>query len=110
MPFTITQDDTSPALSSTLTDGGQPVDITGYNEVEFHMENKYQEIVINEDTTGRVSVVDAASGRVSYTFGAEDTENVGTYWAEWQVTYDSGNVETFPSGEKLKIEITEETA
>jgi hypothetical protein len=110
MTFTIVQGDTSPSLSSTLTDGKSPVDISGYNSVEIHIENKYDEVIVTDDETGRVNVVNASSGQVEYVWEQGDTDSIGTYKAEWQVTYSDGSIETFPSDGKVTIEVTEETA
>lgn len=110
MTFTIVQNDTAPPISSRLTDSGTPVDLNTENigNVRFHMENKYKEIVIDDDLTGRVNVVDPDLGEVEYVWKTGQTENIGTYRAEWQVLYDDGKIETFPSSGKVTIEIVEE--
>lgn len=111
MAFRITQGDTSPAILSSLTDDGEPVDLSSADTVRFIMEDKYEQIVVDADNnTGNVSIVDAAAGEVEYGFSAADTETVGTYKAEWEVTYDTGAVETFPTGGKITIEVFEEIA
>jgi hypothetical protein len=47
---------------------------------------------------GTGAVVDADDGTVQYVLTAEDLANpAGVYFGEWQVTYDDGAVETFPS-------------
>lgn len=107
MSFKLTQSDTSPVLGTTLRDGSMHVDITGYNEVRFHMQNEYDEVVISDNTGGRVNVVDADRGKVEYVFTEADTRQVGTYDAEWQVEYSDGTVETFPTDGYITIEILE---
>lgn len=107
MSFKLTQSDTSPVLGTTLRDGGIHVDISGYNEVRFHMQNEYEEVVINDNTSGRVNVRDASRGKVEYVFSTEDTDTVGKYYAEWQVEYGDGTVETFPTDGYIIIEILE---
>lgn len=110
MAFTITQGDTVPPLSSTLTDSGEPVDITGYQEVSFHMEDMYERIVVDDNDTGRVNVIDESTGEVEYVWSSSDTSDIGTYEAEWEVTHSDGSTETFPGNSKIIIEVTEEIA
>lgn len=108
MTFTIVQNDTAPPISSRLADGGHPVDLSDASNVRFHMENKFKETVIDDDLTGRVNIVDTLSGDVEYVFAPGDTSSIGTFKAEWQVLYDDGKIETFPSSGKVTVEITEE--
>lgn len=110
MTFKIVQGDTSPALRSTLRDNSVPVPIDGYDEVKFHVENEYDEVIIDASSTGRVNVVDPSVGDVEYAWADGDTSDVGTYYGEWQVTYGDGSNETFPSEGKIEIEIVEEIA
>lgn len=109
--FEITQSDTATSLVTTLTDSGVPVDISGYNEVRFHMVDGFDAVVIDDDTTGRVNVISDVDGEVEYVFGADDASVVGTYYAEWEVEYGDGSIETFPTSKgKIEIEIIEELA
>lgn len=110
MTFTITQNDTSPALESQLLDNNVPVDISGFNEVSFHMENKFDEVVIDDDTTGSVIVADPSLGEVEYQFDQTQTATIGTYSAHWEVEYGDGSIETFPSSGSITVEVTEEIA
>jgi hypothetical protein len=112
MTFRITQSDTSPAIVSELTDSGIPVDISGADEIRFIMEDKYKNIIIDDDLSGSVNIVDGENGEVEYIFSEEDTATAGTYKAEWEVTFDGATtgVETFPTGNKITVEIGEEIA
>lgn len=108
MTFTIGQGDTTPALSTTLVSDGSPVDISGYKEVTFLMQNKYEEVVIDENTSSAVNVTDTSNGAVEYIWQQGDTDNIGTYTAQWEVEYSTGELETFPIADnELIIEITE---
>lgn len=109
MTFRITQGDTSPTILSELNDSGDVIDLTGA-DVRFIMENKYEEVVIDDDTSGAVNIVDQTGGQVEYEFSSTDTEQVGSYRAEWEVTFPSGAVETFPTGHKIDVEIIEQIA
>lgn len=110
MVFTIVQNDTAPPISSRLTDSGSPVDLNNASNVFFHMEDEYDREVINDDLTGRVNIVDPESGDVEYVWQSGDTEKIGSYKAHWEVLYNNGEVETFPSRDKIDIEVTEEIA
>lgn len=110
MAFNITQNDTSPALISVLSDDEDPVDLTNANEVRFIMENKYQEVIIDEGLADSVNILNAEGGEVEYVFDASQTATVGTYKAEFEVEFSSGAIETFPTGDPITINISEEIA
>lgn len=110
MTFTIVQNDTAPPIESTLRDEGVPIDLTNATNVRFHMEDKYNRVVVEDDVTGRVSVTNHDLARVEYAFAPGDTTDVGDYTAEWEVVYDDGTSETFPTEDKVEIRINEETA
>lgn len=106
MGFSIVQNDTNPPISSRLTDSGEPVNLQDVSNVFFHMEDSYNRVVISDDLTGRVNIVDAASGEVEYVFNERDTNRVGEYDAEWEVLYEDGSRETFPSNKMITVNIT----
>jgi len=58
--------------------------------------------------------VSSGTGFVSYAWrtvgGTPETSEPGLYLGEWQVTYASGTVQTFPNGGYVLIEISEEVA
>lgn len=108
MTFTIVQNDTAPPISSRLADSGEPINLNDVSNIEFHMEDRFGRIVVSDDLTGRVNLVDKSAGEVEYTFTNGDLSDVGTYKAEWQVLYNNGKIETFPSSGKVEIEVTEQ--
>jgi len=101
--FQMKVDDTGPAIQSTLRDGnGVAVDVTGA-AIQFKM--KMREPVrgrggltrlvgLKVDAAG--AIVNGTGGIVNYTWIAGDTDAPGTYDAEWEVTFASGLVESFP--------------
>ena len=108
MTFRIVQNDTAPSITSQLTDGGKPIDLSTASNITFHMEDMFQRSVVSDDLTGRTNIVDPTIGKVEYTWRAEDTDTVGTYSAEWEVLYEDGKVETFPTSDnKITIEVVE---
>ena len=114
MTFTIRQNDTSPDLSSQLRDDGVPIDLTGVAEVQFHMENEFSEVVVDRSSNqGNVLFEDKEMGRVAHVWEPKDTEQVGTYRAEWQVNFGTDSNpdwETFPTEGAIIVEVTEEIA
>ena len=90
--FKIKRNDTSPAISQQLLDSdGNAVDITGAT-IKFLMARRGP-LKVN----GTATIVTAATGMVKYQWVAADTDTVGLYQIEWEVTYSGGGVETFPN-------------
>lgn len=111
MTFTITQDDNSPALLTTLSDeSGVPVDLSNAGDVRFIMQDMYERIVVDESLDGGVSIVDEDMGMVEFVFSETETRNVGGYEAEFEVRYTNGVVETFPTDGKIDIKVVEHIA
>ena len=103
--FYIKQNDTSPSLRATLQDAnGNPVDVTGAS-VQFHMRSSGSVIV-----DAVASIVTPASGIVEYSWAPADTATVGSYQAEFEVTYASGAVETFPNTGYIRVRIRDDIA
>lgn len=105
MAFTIKQNDTAPSLKATLKDGsGTVIDLTNAT-VRFHM----KAVGATTTTTDRAcSVIDATNGVVQYNWQPADTDTVGTYTAEFEVTYSDGTIETFPNDSYLTVIIRAE--
>lgn len=107
--FTIHRGDTGPAFEKSLNDSlGQPVDITGFTEVDFHMRDVDYNTVVDDDTTGAVEVVTASSGDVLYQWQAGDTDTLGSYKAEFVVTFSDGTTQTFPQQGMYDVEVQED--
>lgn len=104
MAFYIKQNDTSPTLRASLTDyNGNSINITGAT-VMLHMIDLSGTVKVNTACT----INDASGGIVDYEWVAGDTDTVGTYKAEWEVTYADSTVETFPNNGHETIVVTEE--
>lgn len=107
--FEIKRGDTAPAFEKSLNDDlGQPVDITGFTEVDFHMRDVDFNTVVDDNTAGAVSVTAAVSGDVSYQWQAGDTSDLGSYKAEFVVTFSDGTTQSFPRRGMYDVEVTED--
>lgn len=105
--FYIKQNDTSPAIQATLKDvDGNVVDLSGAT-VRFHMRKQ-------GSTTAKVdaaaTIVDDVGGVVRYNWTSANTDTVGTYQAEFEVTYTDETVETFPNATYLKVKVIDDIA
>tara|TARA_R110000823_G_scaffold139299_1_gene269048 strand:+ start:253 stop:573 length:321 start_codon:yes stop_codon:yes gene_type:complete len=106
MAFIIKQNDTSPAIQATLKDAnGSTINLNGA-VVNIHMKSVNGVLKVDEQMT----VVDADTGVVKYDWVTGDTDTVGTYYVEFQVTYADLTIETFPNDDKAVILIKPELA
>lgn len=106
MTFFIKQNDTQPRMLATLKDGdGDVIDLTDAS-VRFHMRSSAGTVV----TDAAAVIVTAASGLVRYDWSASDTQAVGTYQAEFEVTYADATIETFPNSGYIRVQIGDDIA
>ena len=104
MAFSIRQNDTSPSLQALLKDADRnPIDLTGAS-VRFHMKAVGGAVKVDAAMT----VVDQDNGVVQYDWVTGDTDTVGTYNVEFEVTYSDGAIETFPNKGNLTVNVTKE--
>lgn len=96
----IKQNDLLPEFEVNLQDGDDVnVDITG-GVVVFSMKDvKSTSLKIDKQS---VTVVTALTGRVKYSPTGTDTDTIGTYLGEFQVTI-GGKPHTFPNNEENRL-------
>jgi len=107
MSFQIKENDTTPSLRAELLNGsGDPVDLLGAT-LRFHM-RPIGSTAVSIDSPA--SIISEAGGIVQYDWVVGDTTQIGSYQAEFEVTYSDGNVETFPNNSYISIEIKDDIA
>jgi hypothetical protein len=104
--FNIKQNDTAPVIQGTAkTRAGAVIDITGAT-IRFHMNDSTGTNKV--DAAG--SVVDGPNGVMKYEWSAADTDTVGTFDGEFEVTYADSKIETFPNDGHITVVITDDLA
>jgi len=104
MAFSIKQNDTSPSLQATLKDASlNPIDLTGAT-VMFHMKSVDGTVKVDRQMT----ITNEAGGVVQYDWQSGDTDTVGTYYVEFEVTYADSSVETFPNNGNRAVSVVRE--
>jgi hypothetical protein len=99
--FSLKQHDRKPSIAATLTLDGVAVNLTGAS-VKFIMATA-------PGATPKVSatavIVNAATGQVRYDWLSANTDTVGIFDAEWEVTYSDTTKQTFPTLTYLTVNI-----
>lgn len=99
--LTVKRGDLWPPVEATLNDSAETVFALTGATVRFLMRGRDGTLVVDQAAT----IVDAATREVKYEWQAGDTNTVGSYLAEWQVTFPGAKPATFPSRSYLTIEI-----
>lgn len=101
--FHLTKGDTANNVLSTLRDSeGDVVDLSNVRDVRFEMVSvSTGEQVVDESATIGV----AKKGEVIYDWSEGDTDTQGKHHAEFEVTYITGDVQTFPNDKPLLVYI-----
>lgn len=106
MPFNIGQNDTWPPIQGTLEASGAPVDLTGAT-VRVNMKPAGGSSLTIDNATA--TILSAVDGEVEYAWQAADTSAAGSYTLEWEVTFATGKIATFPNtSDKIDVTIVAE--
>ena len=105
MTFYVKQNDTSPAMLATLQDAdGNSTDLTAAS-VRFHMRRiGIPDVIVDAPAV----IVTPSEGLVRYDWVAADTVSIGSYQAEFEVTYADASIETFPNDGYIRVEIIDD--
>lgn len=104
--YALKQNDTYPVLSATLTDQLGPVDLTTADSVKLIMKSGATTVsgtcvVVTPQTGGNI-------GKITYDWTAPDTATIGVYQLEFEVTWNVGDVETYPNDGYKELEIVDD--
>lgn len=103
--YVIKQNDLEPSFEVQLLDGTTPVDLTSAVDVLFLMKSRKTGI----KATGTMVVADQTvadnRGIVRYDWQTGDTDTVGSFNAEVQVTWPTGRPQTFPANQYVLIDV-----
>ena len=110
---TIKQNDTRPKLVVTLLENyGEvdeaPIDLTTATSVKFLMRAQDAPPSDPPKVDAAAAITTAASGLVTYTWDAADTDEAGVFEAEFEITWGDGGVETVPNGSYFTVEVVDD--
>lgn len=108
-PFQIKRGDTFPALAATLSNSAGVINLTGAT-VELILTPLSGAInpVTGLPATkvqGACTIISATLGQVQYNWGATDTSIAGNYYAEFQITYLGGGIQTVPTVGYIPVQV-----
>ena len=90
----VKQNDRRPAASTTLLRGEEVVSLVDATSVTFKMR---PQTGVTKKVDSVANIMDATGGQVEYRWVLGDTDTVGTFLAEWEVVWNDGTPETFPT-------------
>lgn len=108
--FTIKQNDTGEDISALLNDSNNTTFSLSGATVVFNMRSRTTDVVkINRASA---TIVDASTRQVKYIWNVVDTDTVDEYEAEFEVTFATGKIITFPNSlaNRLLIHIVDDIA
>ena len=94
MSLNFVQGDTAPDIRSVLADEDDPSVVVALDEVtgvRFQMRRSDDR---RYTVNAAAEVLDAPSGLVSYSWGANDLAVPGTYLYQWELTWIGGRIQT----------------
>jgi hypothetical protein len=105
--FTIKRGDRLPSIEAVLKDAANTIaDLSGVGvSVRFLMTARDAGVA---PLNAPAVIVNGAAGRVRYDWQVGDTQTVGVYYAEFEVTFLSGKKETFPNARHLVVLVEED--
>ncbi|MHA1481848.1 MAG: hypothetical protein ACTSQA_00235 [Candidatus Heimdallarchaeaceae archaeon] len=103
--FRIKKNDTKPYLAVVLKEAdGTVIDLTDAT-VQFNLGNSSYKNV----HSASADITDASAGEVEYRWdGTSDTNTIGDFFGEFEVTFADETVMTMPEDHSLKVEIYED--
>lgn len=103
--FYIKQHDLLPNLVVTLLEGDDPVDLTLATGARFLMRNLLAGLKVSAVATILDQSVEANLGKVSYTWVSPDTDTVGKFNGEVEITWPGSKTQTFPAHKYFTVDV-----
>lgn len=103
--FYIKQHDLLPILVVTLTEGGEAVDLSLATSARFLMKNLRFGLKVNQVATILDQNITANKGKVSYAWQGTDTDTVGKFNGEIEITWPGGKTQTFPAQKYFTVDV-----
>lgn len=103
MSLTFVQGDTAPAITTVITeedDTTKVVNLSTATSVKFQMRRADDR---RYTVNAAAQVVDAALGKCSYSWGANDLAVPGEYQFQWEITWAGGRIQTTAPVETLIV-------
>lgn len=101
--YEIKQGDLTPPLDSTLTENGDPKDISSADKVVFTMSQYESDVEVSR----KAQIVNASEGSVSFAWEEGDTDEPGLYFIEWEVVFPGPKTQSFPNSDYDLLYINE---
>ena len=106
----IKRNDTSPKLALTLQDvNGAPVNISGATCRLYMREMRSTTLVVAGATMDNLQTLEGEEivneGQVEYEWEVGDIPEAGGYYAEVEVTFAAGEIETFPNDGYIHVAV-----
>ena len=102
--FFIKRNDLSPTIRVSLKDANGAYVNLNNATVLFKM----QPLLGGSIISSSADIFDTSEATVEYIWQVGDTEDSGSYRAEFEVTYSDGKVESFPNSSFIRVEITDD--
>lgn len=104
MNFQIKRGDTLPSLECIIqAPTGTALNLTSATAVKFLMKPRAGGAL---KVDRAATVVTPSAGQVRHDWEPEDTDTAGAFFGEFEVEWSTGDKQTFPRGDYLRIEIT----
>lgn len=95
-------------LVQLIKDNRTPKDLSSVSSIEVHIkEANSQNVLVDDDMTGNVSIDAATDGKVSYAWQTADTETASTLVGEFVVIDSNSEQATYPNDGTFKVYIEE---
>jgi hypothetical protein len=90
--------DLSPSISYDMTELEDAVET-----VTFSMRKLGELDPKIDEAAATFTAVTSTSGRATYDWGSQDVDEEGTFWGEFNVTYENGDTTTYPNNDYVII-------